>query len=186
MGDLVRAAGDWAGQGSSRGAGWILVALLPLVLLQTALLVHFARGAGRERRRLREMLVGASGLDLEALLRQHTRERVGIAADLAGAEARIERLEAALAESKRHAGLVRFDAFADIGGEGSFALALVDDGGDGVVLSSLLGREGGRVYGKTLVGGRADRELTEEEREAIRRAAARRPETTLAAGNRPR
>ncbi len=67
-------------------------------------------------------------------------------------------------------GLVRFDAFADAGGAQSFALALVDDDGDGIVLSSLHSRPTTRVYVKALRRGVADAPLSGEEEQALREA----------------
>ncbi len=67
-------------------------------------------------------------------------------------------------------GLVRFDAFADAGGAQSFALALVDDDGDGLVLSSLHSRPTTRVYIKAVRRGVADAPLSGEEAQALREA----------------
>ncbi len=67
-------------------------------------------------------------------------------------------------------GLVRFDAFADAGGAQSFALALVDDDGDGIILSSLHSRPTTRVYVKALRRGIADAPLSGEEEQALRQA----------------
>ena len=67
-------------------------------------------------------------------------------------------------------GLVRFDAFEDAGGAQSFALALVDDDGDGIVLSSLHSRPTTRVYVKAIRRGVADAPLSEEETRALRDA----------------
>lgn len=64
-------------------------------------------------------------------------------------------------------GLVRFDAFADAGGAQSFALALVDDDGDGIVLTSLHSRPTTRVYVKAIRRGVADAPLSAEERRAL-------------------
>lgn len=67
-------------------------------------------------------------------------------------------------------GLIRFDAFEDAGGAQSFALALVDDEGDGIVLSSLHSRPTTRVYVKAIRRGVADAPLSEEEARALRDA----------------
>lgn len=72
--------------------------------------------------------------------------------------------------SGAHIGLVRFDAFEDTGGGQSFALALIDDEGDGVVLSSLHARQASRLYVKDIRGGVADAPLSSEEERALRQA----------------
>ena len=67
-------------------------------------------------------------------------------------------------------GLIRFDAFEDAGGAQSFALALVDDDGDGIVLSSLHSRPTTRVYVKAIRRGVADAPLSGEEARALQDA----------------
>jgi len=64
-------------------------------------------------------------------------------------------------------GLIRFDAFDDAGGAQSFALALVDDDGDGIVLTSLHSRPTTRVYVKAIRRGVADAPLSDEETRAL-------------------
>jgi hypothetical protein len=71
-------------------------------------------------------------------------------------------------------GVVRFDAFEDMGGHLSFSAALLDGHGDGVVLTSINGRQETRIYAKPVVGGTSQHNLSEEEQEAIRRALAAR------------
>jgi hypothetical protein len=68
--------------------------------------------------------------------------------------------------------LVRYDAFAEMGGEMSFSAALLDDHGDGFVLTSINGRSEARTYAKPVKALSSDHDLTEEEREAITGAAA--------------
>ncbi len=50
-------------------------------------------------------------------------------------------------------GLVRYNPFEDTGGNQSFAVALLDANGDGVVVSSLHARNGTRIYAKAIAGG---------------------------------
>ena len=70
----------------------------------------------------------------------------------------------------RHVGVVRYDAFGDMGGRLSFSAALYDDNGDGLVISSINGRSETRTYAKPLVDLRSDHTLSPEEDEAIRLA----------------
>jgi hypothetical protein len=67
----------------------------------------------------------------------------------------------------RHVGVVRYDAFGDMGGRLSFSAALYDDNGDGLVVSSINGRSETRTYAKALVDLRSEHSLSPEEQQAI-------------------
>lgn len=67
-------------------------------------------------------------------------------------------------------GLVRFNAFDDVGGKLSFAAALLDEKGNGVVFSTISGRTETRTYAKRVVGGRSEWALSDEEYQAIQQA----------------
>ena len=71
----------------------------------------------------------------------------------------------------RHVALVRYDAFADVGGRLSYSLALLDDTRSGLVLTTLAGKSDVRTYARTISAGTADGTLTAEEQQAIEAAA---------------
>jgi hypothetical protein len=70
--------------------------------------------------------------------------------------------------SIQHIGLVRFNPFDDTGSDQSFAIALLDDRRDGLVISSLHGRSNTRVFAKPVEGGSSSHTLSDEETQAIR------------------
>ena len=72
----------------------------------------------------------------------------------------------------RHVGVVRYDAFGDMGGMLSFSAAVFDAKGDGFVLSSINGRSETRTYAKALSGLQSEQSLSPEEQQAIRDAQA--------------
>jgi hypothetical protein len=86
-------------------------------------------------------------------------------------DADVAALRADLAQALKHVAVVRYDAFADMGGRLSFSAAVVDDRGDGLVISSIHARGESRTYAKGVVGGESDATLTPEEQQAL--AAAR-------------
>ncbi len=87
-------------------------------------------------------------------------------------EGRAQQIEANQPNLLQHIGVVRFNPFADKGGDQSFVVAILDAHADGVVLSGLHTRMDSRVYAKPIVGGTSNYALTEEEKEAITRAMA--------------
>ena len=66
--------------------------------------------------------------------------------------------------------LVRYDAFEDMGGQLSFSAAILDDHGDGLVITSINGRTETRTYAKPIKGRESEHNLSDEEREAIEAA----------------
>lgn len=82
-------------------------------------------------------------------------------------EADVAGVRSDLAQALRHVAVVRYDAFGDMGGRMSFSAAIVDDTGDGMVLSSIHARGESRTYAKGIVGGDSEIVLTPEERQAL-------------------
>ncbi|MBI3997663.1 MAG: DUF4446 family protein [Armatimonadetes bacterium] len=96
---------------------------------------------------------------------------------LAAASRRLEHLASRVDQVDEHAqrglqrvGIVRYDAFKELGGHLSFSLALLDARRDGVVISVLNDRDGARAYAKPVTGGRSTYALSEEEQRAITEA----------------
>ena len=79
----------------------------------------------------------------------------------------IEALHGDASTALRHVAVVRYDAFGDMGGHLSWSLALLDDGGDGVVVTSIHGRSDSRTYAKNVSGWQSSQQLSPEEEEAI-------------------
>lgn len=90
--------------------------------------------------------------------------------DVCGLRQEVAALRAEGTDALRHLAVVRFDAFGDMGGHLSWSLALLDDGGHGVLLTSIHGRSEARTYAKSVTGWTSDQQLSPEELEAIQRA----------------
>lgn len=87
--------------------------------------------------------------------------------DLEGLRAEVHALRTEASQALRHLAVVRYDAFGDMGGHLSWSMALVDDGGDGVLLTAIHGRSEARTYAKNLRGWSSEQQLSPEETEAV-------------------
>jgi hypothetical protein len=87
--------------------------------------------------------------------------------DVVGLRQEVAALRAEAAGAIRHLGIVRYDAFGDVGGRLSWSLALLDDRGDGVVLTAIHGRSEARSYAKSIAGWSCDQPMSPEEQEAV-------------------
>ena len=89
-------------------------------------------------------------------------------------ESLTEKLNAEITENKKHIqrlGFKRYNPFTDTGGDQSFTAALLDDSGDGIMISSLHSRENTRLYAKKVAGGKVSAQtLSSEEQEVIKQA----------------
>jgi hypothetical protein len=121
-------------------------------------------------RKLRAFLRGSDGKSLEGTihklgervesLESHARETTNI----------LKEADERLARSVQGIAVKRFDPFQNAGGQQSFATALLSEEGDGVVISGIHARDGVRVYAKEVKKFASERELSDEERDAIAEA----------------
>jgi hypothetical protein len=148
---------------SPGGEIFALAALVVSLALAVALIVVVGRTRGLERR-----LAAMTG-DPRILERLTTLEREvsALSGRLEHVEVKTDRLGEEAQRCLRRVGIVRYDAFKELGGHLSFSLALLDGRRDGVVLSVLNDRNGARAYAKPVAGGRSTLTLSEEEQRAI-------------------
>ena len=149
-----------------------LVVLAGLTLI-SLLIALFLSMRVRKIRREYMVLRGENGNEVD-LLRAVGRTRKQVEAVTSRVDELATAQEAA-ASSARFAlqkfYLVRYDAFEDMGGRLSFSAALLDDHGDGLVITSINGRTETRTYAKPIVGLRSEHNLSDEERATISGAA---------------
>ncbi|WP_203590278.1 DUF4446 family protein [Streptomyces sp. SID13031] len=79
----------------------------------------------------------------------------------------LEDARSELRDTLQHLAVVRYDAYGDMGGRLSWSMALLDDNGDGVVLTSINSRNDARSYAKEVKSFESDSKLSPEEEEAL-------------------
>ncbi len=124
----------------------------------------------RLERSRKEFFASGINRDLEQILVDQNRNLNRLATELKEVDQSLTALYKDNRNNYQKIGFIRFNPFDDAGGNISFALALLNAKDEGVVISSLHGREGTRVYAKAVNAGRSDFKLTEEELEAIKKA----------------
>ena len=144
--------------------------LLVLVLLAVLWLLVLHRRVGQLHRKYAALLTGADDQDLGELLSMYVDQMQLAASKAEELSNSANRMEIRIRKSMQRLGLVRFDAFPGIGGEQSFAVALLDEQGDGFVLSSIQGRGESRLYAKPILKWDSSYTLSVEEKQAIARA----------------
>jgi hypothetical protein len=140
---------------------------LVLSLLACAGVVFLLARQQRLLGQYQHLMTGTSGGNLETVLQDHVARVHAVGERVEALDQLVQHLETAGQYSLRHVGMLRFNPFHDTGGDQSFAIALADEHGNGVILSSLHARDVTRVYAKPLLEWGATYSLTEEEKQVI-------------------
>jgi Protein of unknown function (DUF4446) len=111
-------------------------------------------------------VLAVASLRLARELRSRRRDSP-IPTDLQGLRSEVAALRTEVSDALRHLAVVRYDAFGDMGGHLSWSLALLDDSGNGVVVTSIHGRSEARTYAKNVSAWSCDQAISPEEEEAI-------------------
>lgn len=111
---------------------------------------------------------GKSGESLEGVISKHSQSILQLDKEIQELFEISNKVHNLSLKGLHKVGVIRFNPFKDIGGNQSFAIAILDGKNSGLVLSSLHTREGTRIYSKPIVKGLCeDYQLTEEEVKAI-------------------
>lgn len=156
------------------------LAVIAVGLALFALLVVLAVAVklGRLLRAYDGLLVGDEQASFTAAVSRQTSMAQALRQDVLALREDVAASRGDLLQALRHVAVVRYDAFGDMGGLLSFSVALLDDAGDGLVLTSINGRSETRTYAKGVQAGGGEQPLSPEELEAVEQAAAGAPAST--------
>jgi len=117
--------------------------------------------------RLKKLFRGTKADDLESLMVGIVEQVKTLSKQAGDHTLNLQEIETRLKKHGRGVKLVRFNPVTDVGGNQSFAVAIVNEEGDGVVFSSLYSRERMSVFAKPITAGKSDIELTPEEQAVV-------------------
>lgn len=133
----------------------VILILLWILMIELRLKKIFA---GTKARNLEEMLV-IIGEKMNKLEESQTK-----------IDKHLITIDTRLNKSIRNIETIRFNPFVDAGGNQSFAIALLNDEGNGVVISSLYARDRMSIFAKPVINGKSEFELSNEEKKVLDKA----------------
>lgn len=151
-------------------ASYIIIGLSLLTLVLLVAQIRLQHRFRKVSKKYRLLTRGASGADLEEILQEYAADVLVLVDKKNELMREHEVLRKEVVQCIHHPGLIRFNAFDNMGSDLSFSLAMLDLEGDGVVLTGLYGRDETRIYAKPIHKGTSDYSLTEEELKAIQRS----------------
>jgi hypothetical protein len=154
-----------------------IVALVAVAVALVALGAAVALAVRLRRMRAEQTaVIGGEAHDLvshaASLRRQVEAHGQRLAETTAALQARIGDAERRLDSVISRTAVIRYDAYNEMTGRQSSSIALLDDGGTGIVFSAILHRDQARFFAKWVVDGESELELSPEEREAVEEAMA--------------
>lgn len=140
-----------------------VIALLIVVIVDTIEIISL-------KKRYKIFMSGKNARNLEKTLIERLDQVDTLLEANDANEKNIKRLFSNMKFTFQKIGLVKYDAFNEMGGKLSFSLALLNETDDGFVLNAVHSREGCYTYIKEIVGGNSIIVLAEEEQEALKMA----------------
>ncbi len=150
--------------------GIIVVIMMGIMVFVLLYMVRVSMKMTRFLKKYRIFMKGRDAASLEKAFAQKFLE-VDKLTEMASVQANeIRRIKEIQSRTANKIGIVKYDAFPDVGGRLSFALAMLDESDSGFVLNAIHGREGCYTYVKEIVKGESYVVLGQEEKEALRQA----------------
>ncbi|MGB3827867.1 MAG: DUF4446 family protein [Ornithinimicrobium sp.] len=146
--------------------GFVAIAAAAVAVLSLWLALRNQRRYAAISRRY-AVLWGSGEADVSEVVAAQARALAVERARISSVEDSVAVIREGLEQGLQHVAVVRYDAFGDMGGRMSFSAAIIDDRGDGMVLSSIHARSESRTYAKGIVSGKSDVTLSPEERHAL-------------------
>ncbi|SHI45117.1 DUF4446 family protein [Parasporobacterium paucivorans] len=144
--------------------------LLGLVIILVIITILTLRATNKLKKRYDRFLMGKNAETLEDLIKNRFEELEYLKKENESKTALIQEISEKIRISYQKAAIVKYDAFNEMGGKLSFALALLDENNTGFVLTSMHSREGCYTYIKEIIRGESYIVLGDEEKEAINKA----------------
>ena len=137
-----------------------------MLILFILLIVNIVK-TGRLRKKYEAFMMGKNAESLEDTLVKRIQQVDELLTYEAENRENIQKIFDSLKFTFQKVGMVKYDAFHEMGGKLSFSLALLDQKNDGFIINAMHSREGCYTYIKEIVNGNSIIVLADEEKEAL-------------------
>lgn len=151
-------------------SGILITLFIILLLILIYQVVNLSKKLTVQKRRYDLLLRGRGDLNLEELLASHSSDIKIILEKLQEMKTEVNLSKSKTAFSLQKIGFVKYDAFFDLKNKLSFSLAMLDSFNNGVIFTTIYGRESCITYAKEVLNGSTSQELSGEEVEALKKA----------------
>ncbi len=143
----------------------ILGVILGIISIVYVIIVHLS--TRKLQQRYMQLVRGESGINIEKIIQNINQNLDELKGNIDLQDQLIENHEIRLRQKSKQPVIKRYNAFGEIGNDLSYSIAILNEDGDGVVISSIYGREDSITFAKPIVGNQSEYKLTEEEQEVI-------------------
>lgn len=151
--------------------GYVLIGTIGATLLLFLLLIIVMLKQRKLNKKYKLFMTGATGENLESVISERFSDIEQIKKTINNLSIHLSKVDETLLTAYQKIGIVKYDAFKEMGGKLSFAIALLNDTNDGFILNSMhSSREGCYTYIKEIIKGESFVLLAEEEQEALKQA----------------
>ncbi len=148
--------------------GYVVIGMAGVILLLFIMLIVTMAKNSSTRKKYKKFMAGEDGKNLEKAILDKFSSVDILEAEVGELSKKVDNVSEKLVSSYRKIGLVKYDAFKEIGGKLSFVLVLLTDEDNGFIINSMhSSREGCFTYAKEVVNGEAFVILSEEEQQAL-------------------
>ena len=148
--------------------GFVVILLMVISIVLIVMIMINFNTTKKLQRQYKAFMKGMDGASLEKVFRKRLQQIEGMLAIQDQQEAEMKLLHTVQDRSLTKYGVVKYDAFEDVGGKLSFVLALLDKSNSGIVLNAIHSKENCFLYIKEIVKGESYIMLSNEEIDALR------------------
>ena len=150
--------------------GYVVIGMAAVIIILFILLLITMIKDANTRKKYRIFMDGENGKNLEKAILDKFAAIDSLEENVDEIYKSIKAINSQLVTAYQKIGLVKYDAFKEMGGKLSFALAMLDGNDSGWIINAMHSREGCYTYVKEIVKGESYVELAEEEAEALDKA----------------
>lgn len=150
--------------------GIIMILMMIMIVILCVFQVRLSFKLNRFMKKYKSFMKGKDGISLEKTILRNMNDIDMLLESSKNHMEQIKQLKEAQLHTLNKTAIVKYDAFKEMGGKLSFALAMLDQENSGFVINAVHSREGCYTYIKEIVKGESYIILGEEEKEALRQA----------------
>lgn len=150
--------------------GIILILMMVMIVILFVLQIKNSFKINRFMKKYKSFMRGKDGISLEKTILRNMNDIDMLMESSKNHMEQIKQIKEIQLHTLNKTAIVKYDAFKEVGGKLSFALAMLDQENSGFVMNAIHSREGCYTYIKEIVKGESYIVLGEEEKEALRQA----------------